>query len=88
MISIKEHNRLLSKQFLLKVIFSHLLVAKPPIRNIKRTCLQYADDKQYLTDKNSNGLNAIHNRAFDTYIGFVPVIGFLRRTKTRVVWGT
>ena len=43
-LSVKEDNELLFKQFSQKPYCSHLLEAEPPPRNIKRSFLDYVDD--------------------------------------------
>ncbi|XP_054088079.1 uncharacterized protein LOC128922244 [Zeugodacus cucurbitae] len=89
MLPIKEHNELLTKQFLLGCFrrnhpCSHLLEAEPPPRCIKRSLLQYVDELNPYTDQTADAnsfrhaLNAIHSGAINTFIDSLPVNGVLK----------
>ncbi|XP_049316938.1 uncharacterized protein LOC125779709 [Bactrocera dorsalis] len=62
MLPVKEHNLLLSRQFLLGCFrrnhpCSHLLGAEPPPRSIKRSFLDYVDDIEQYADQTSDATN-------------------------------
>ncbi|XP_049316536.1 uncharacterized protein LOC125779305 [Bactrocera dorsalis] len=88
MLPVKEHNELLSRQFLLGCFrrnhpCSHLLGAEPPPRSIKRSFLDYVDDVVQYADRTSDAtdfrqvLTAIHSGAINTFTDSLPVNGVL-----------
>lgn len=88
MLPIKEHNELLSKQYLLGCfprnhLCSLLLEAESPPRNIKTIFLQCIDEVQHFTDQISDatnfrqGLNAIHSGVINTFTYSLSVNGVL-----------
>ncbi len=89
MLPVKEHNELLSKQFLLDCFrrnhpCSCLLEVKPRPRNIKRFFLDYVHDIRQYADRTSDAtkfrqaLTAIHSGAINTFTDSLSVNGVLR----------
>ncbi|XP_069963874.1 uncharacterized protein [Bactrocera oleae] len=88
MLPVKEHNELLSEQFLPECFrrnhpCSRLLEAEPPPRNIKRSFLDYVDDIRRYAHRTSDATNyrqaltAIHSGAINTFIDSLSVNGVL-----------